>query len=107
MIYRICILIPSEIGIPPRKHCCSSINGRIRCLFQLEATFTQKSENALEVVMWIGAVYPDRAIKMLVGAAAKTNGNQAKMLLVAASKALAMWECERVRPECENVAIPK
>lgn len=74
---------------------------------QSEATFTQKSENALEVIMWIGAVYPDRAIKMLVDAAARTNGNQAKMLLVAASRASAKWECERVRPACENVAIPK
>lgn len=74
---------------------------------QSETTFNQRSENALEALMWMGAVYPDRTIKMLIDAAAKTNGKEAKMLLVAASKAVTMWECERVRPVCENVAIPK
>lgn len=34
-----------------------------------EATFTQKSENVLELFMLIGAVHPDQAIKVLVDAA--------------------------------------
>jgi hypothetical protein len=73
---------------------------------QSESTFDQKSENALQVIMWIGAVYPDRTIKMLVDAAAKTTGMESEMLMLAAPKAIAMPECERVRPACENVAIP-
>jgi hypothetical protein len=71
-----------------------------------ETTFTQRSENALELFMLIGAVHPDQAIKMLVDAAAETSGTGAEMLRVAASKALVTPECERVRPACENVAIP-
>lgn len=72
-----------------------------------ETTFTQKSENALELFMLIGAVHPDHAIKMLVDEAAKSTGSQAEMLDQAVSKALATPECERVRPMCENAAISK
>lgn len=76
-------------------------------MIQSEPTFSQKSENALRLVMWIGDVYPDRTIKMLVDAAAKTSGNEAEMLRLAVSKAMAMPECARVRPACENLVIPK
>jgi hypothetical protein len=74
---------------------------------QSEASFDQKSENALQVIMWIGDVYPDRTIKKLLDAAARTSGTPAQMLILAAQKASAMPQCERVRPACENVAIPK
>ncbi len=74
---------------------------------QAQTKFSQKSENALQLIMWIGDVYPDRTVKMLVDAAAKTNGTHAQMLSFAASKALATPACVRVRPACENVAIPK
>ncbi len=74
---------------------------------QSETTFSQKSENALQLVMWICDVYPDRTIKMLVDATARTSGTQAEKLRLAVSKAMAMPECERVRPACENVAVPK
>jgi hypothetical protein len=71
---------------------------------QSETTFTQKSENALELFMVLSAVHPDRAIRMLVDAAAKTRGTQAEMLHFAVSKAVASPECERVRPNCEDAA---